>query len=488
MNIKDIEKFKGVKIYTIEEDDGEYTAEQLFANKSPRSRIVADIKRKIENIIEKQQNLISHPQYIHYKRLDQVEGDYCLIHDNNRKYIPVDKFLEDNNPSLEDIVNWVMTVVEIAEEAEQKGIQWSLISLETLWIDEDSKLKFVDPDINREVEQYRDLSDLKPGEVYQPPEMFRQDKGGRNSSIYSLGIIFYYLITGKNPFDKESRGDSKSDLVYDILKTKPVNPAYLNPVKSPDLNDLIMKLISKEKEDRPGDWNTFLEELKKIKESGLYATEREEAEFRLKSKKVIKSSSRKKKLRSFWRKRWKIALISVTFIILAVYLSSFGKRVSVITEETTPEEVVYYFYQAVDEKDAALLEETTNMDLQRLDNMVTESYVIERMRSAYEGFRNDMRGLFGIEDLIIKPVNDQVEDPESRYFKANYLFYLREDIPPEDLTTAPDTAENGIDFGTEEDNIGYHEVNMIDNIRVSVVNGLWQIVSIEGDMRLIISG
>ena len=68
----------------------------------------------------------------------------------------------------------------------------------------------------------------------------------QRADLYSLGLIFYKLFTGQLPFDSEAR----LELLYANIAKTPLRPENLNPQLPKVLGDIIMKLLSKNAEDR----------------------------------------------------------------------------------------------------------------------------------------------------------------------------------------------------------------------------------------------
>jgi len=64
--------------------------------------------------------------------------------------------------------------------------------------------------------------------------------------LYSLGVIFYELLTGKPPFE----GDDPLELIHAHIARRPVSPTELNPAIPSVVSDIILKLLSKMAEDR----------------------------------------------------------------------------------------------------------------------------------------------------------------------------------------------------------------------------------------------
>lgn len=59
---------------------------------------------------------------------------------------------------------------------------------------------------------------------YISPEQLKGQSIDRRSDIFSLGVVFYELLTGEKPF----KGDTLSALVYSILHTNPPMPSEIN--------------------------------------------------------------------------------------------------------------------------------------------------------------------------------------------------------------------------------------------------------------------
>ncbi|MEO6894260.1 MAG: adenylate/guanylate cyclase domain-containing protein [Ginsengibacter sp.] len=66
------------------------------------------------------------------------------------------------------------------------------------------------------------------------------------ADLYSMGLIFYRLFTGQLPFDSEAR----LELMYANIAKTPDKPHHLNPQIPEVISEIIMKLLSKNAEDR----------------------------------------------------------------------------------------------------------------------------------------------------------------------------------------------------------------------------------------------
>ena len=67
------------------------------------------------------------------------------------------------------------------------------------------------------------------------------------TDFYSLGATFYDLLTGKSPFTDVF---DPMELVHCHIAKHPVNPSEVNSDIPPILSEIILKLLSKNAEDR----------------------------------------------------------------------------------------------------------------------------------------------------------------------------------------------------------------------------------------------
>jgi serine/threonine-protein kinase len=90
---------------------------------------------------------------------------------------------------------------------------------------------------------------LSPGTpAYMPPEAVRGDPVDGRSDLYALGCVAYYLLTGLMVFE----ADNGLKMIAHHLQTKPVPPSRRAGVRVPAaLEDLIMRCLEKNPEDRP---------------------------------------------------------------------------------------------------------------------------------------------------------------------------------------------------------------------------------------------
>jgi len=71
-------------------------------------------------------------------------------------------------------------------------------------------------------------------------------KVGRKTDIFQLGILFYEMLTGNNPFHDTAAVGS----IGSILKNNPEAPSSMNPEIPPEIDELVLKALEKNKDQR----------------------------------------------------------------------------------------------------------------------------------------------------------------------------------------------------------------------------------------------
>ncbi len=77
---------------------------------------------------------------------------------------------------------------------------------------------------------------------YISPEQVKGKRGDARSDIYSLGIMFYEMLTGKVPFT----GPNPFVIMNERLLNHPIPPREVNPEISPQLQEIIYRALERE--------------------------------------------------------------------------------------------------------------------------------------------------------------------------------------------------------------------------------------------------
>src|SRR5208282_4522260 len=92
---------------------------------------------------------------------------------------------------------------------------------------------------------------------YMSPEQVRGERVDARSDLYSLGVTFYEMVSGRRPFD----GRSQYEILDGHLRQQPVPPTDLNPNVPVRLAGLILRALVKDAGARFQSANEFLRAL-----------------------------------------------------------------------------------------------------------------------------------------------------------------------------------------------------------------------------------
>jgi serine/threonine-protein kinase len=144
---------------------------------------------------------------------------------------------------LEDTKKIIMQVADALDYAHRNGIVHRDIKSANILILDGLKVKIADFGIAR-----MPSSDLtQEGQFvgtpnYMSPEQIQGKSIDGRSDLFSLGVIFYMLLTGERPFS----GDSITAISYKIIHSDPIPARTLNPSVPDDWNRVLFHLLSKD--------------------------------------------------------------------------------------------------------------------------------------------------------------------------------------------------------------------------------------------------
>jgi len=154
--------------------------------------------------------------------------------------------------SWEESFEYGIQLCDALQHAHEKGIIHRDLKPSNLMITREGVLKLTDFGIAKDtdVTALTGANSTIGTAAYMSPE---QCKGARDltprSDLYSLGVVFFELITGRKPFT----GESTVDMFMKQVTEKPPRPSRLVADLPPQVESLILHLMEKKPEDRPLD-------------------------------------------------------------------------------------------------------------------------------------------------------------------------------------------------------------------------------------------
>ncbi len=101
---------------------------------------------------------------------------------------------------------------------------------------------------------------------YMSPEQVKGKPVDGRTDIFSLGVVLYEMLTGEKPFP----GQSITTVIYKIVNEEPIPPRQLNPSIHPGLNDIVLRALAKEPEDRYQSCRELFDDLRNYRALGAH--------------------------------------------------------------------------------------------------------------------------------------------------------------------------------------------------------------------------
>lgn len=165
--------------------------------------------------------------------------------------ITLDDLVKDQGQmTVDNAVQIIMDVLQTLQIAHEHGISHRDIKPSNLMVAKNQQVKIIDFGIAKsESDPNLTVAGSSCGTpAYMAPEQFNPTESTNYilADIYAVGTTLYYLLTGKLPF----KGDNAFALRDAKLFSDPARPRELNKDISAGLEEVILKALAKEPEDR----------------------------------------------------------------------------------------------------------------------------------------------------------------------------------------------------------------------------------------------
>ncbi len=177
----------------------------------------------------------------------------------------LDAYLRRGRPlSIGQVLRIARHVARGLQAAHERGLIHRDIKPANLWLDSTAggRVKILDFGLARPQEDTGRLTSagmVIGSPAYMAPEQI-DGKPEARSDLYSLGVVLYRLLAGRLPFDHDDPAKMLSAVCFET----PAPLARLAPAVPPALAALVMRLMARRPDDRPGSARAFLEELKTV--------------------------------------------------------------------------------------------------------------------------------------------------------------------------------------------------------------------------------
>jgi serine/threonine protein kinase/TolB-like protein/Tfp pilus assembly protein PilF len=218
---------------------------------------------------------VAHPHIAHIYEVGESDGRHYIAMEYVRG-VTLRAHLQAGRPELAAALGIVTQIARALVAAHAAGVLHRDIKPANIMIRSDGYVKVLDFGLAGSARAGSDgsrggfalrLVDTEPGVImgspgYMSPEQARGQEVDARSDLWSLGVIFYELLTETNPFLRET----SSDTMAAILQTTPLPPSVLAPGLPEQIEGIVLKLLAKGREQRYQTAETLLADLSRASE------------------------------------------------------------------------------------------------------------------------------------------------------------------------------------------------------------------------------
>jgi serine/threonine-protein kinase len=191
---------------------------------------------------------LTHPNIVSIYDVGEENGMYYIVMEY-LEGITLKEYIKANGPlTSEETANIALQICSALNVAHEKNIIHRDIKPHNIMVTSNNLVKVTDFGIARaSSNSTMRVGDSILGSVhYISPEQARGGYVDCRSDLYSLGIVMYEMLTGKLPFES----DSPIAIAMKHLEETPVKPDTLCPDIALELQEIVLKAISKETRNR----------------------------------------------------------------------------------------------------------------------------------------------------------------------------------------------------------------------------------------------
>jgi serine/threonine-protein kinase len=252
---------------------------QLVAIKAVANDLIADpeFRIRIQDEARRHQRL-QHPNIVPVPDVFDAEGETCIV----MKLIEgssLAKMLENrpnNRLEVEEATRIVKDVLQALDYAHRHGIVHRDVKPSNILVDRTGWVWLFDFGIAIAMgEQRRTRTGLTVGTLlYMSPEQITNPRSiDHRSDVYSVGCLFYEILTGRPPFVKNEDGVGDADFALQQahVNKQPVNPRRRVASIPAELDEIIVRALEKNPDNRIpgcGEFVRLLDQVGKPSSSG----------------------------------------------------------------------------------------------------------------------------------------------------------------------------------------------------------------------------
>jgi beta-lactam-binding protein with PASTA domain len=217
---------------------------------------------------------LSHPNIVQIYDRGEAEGTYYIA----MEYLEGSTLKEAaaHRPiPVDEAIGYARQILSALRFAHRKGIVHRDIKPHNALIDDDGRVKVTDFGIARAgaASQMTEAGSIIGTAQYLSPEQARGGVIDHRSDLYSVGVVLYELLTGTVPFT----GDTPVEIAMKHLSHVPEPPSAKRPDLPKSLDQVVLRALAKDPEERYGSAEEMDAELARVAEGLPVTSETAEA-------------------------------------------------------------------------------------------------------------------------------------------------------------------------------------------------------------------
>ncbi len=173
--------------------------------------------------------------------------------------------IESGNISFEEAIDMVIKIAEGLRLAHQKGIIHRDIKSSNIMVTNDGNVKVMDFGLAkiRGSEMITKAGSTLGTAAYMSPEQITAKNIDHRTDLWSLGIVFYEMLTGELPF----KAEYDAAWAYQIMNEKILPPSELDRKIPPQIDPVVLKMLEKDKTQRYATAEDFIVSINEVRKN-----------------------------------------------------------------------------------------------------------------------------------------------------------------------------------------------------------------------------
>ena len=224
------------------------------------------------------------------------------------------QFIQESGALRPDIAaQIIIRVLAAVQHAHQNGVIHRDIKPQNILIDKEGTVKVSDFGIARVANAQTTSQDTETvmGSVYYfSPEQAKGATVDEKSDLYSVGAVFYEMLTGQVPFT----GETPVAIAMKHLQQPPVPPSRINPAVSPALDYVVLHALEKKPRNRYASAADMLRDVRlALEHPDTILAARAQEERREREARAARKRQERTRKRVRWMRRALVGLFSLGF-------------------------------------------------------------------------------------------------------------------------------------------------------------------------------